>query len=175
MNIRTFVVIDKNDNDIESYSFSVVLYHNDGKIVQLGDYQVDKNDKVVGLLNPFLPSDPSIHTRVKKVMLDSGLAEVVGDAISLDNYFGKSVTSFSPEVSLTGSFQRAAKLVQEGKCEVISQDKYNQMLLNSETLDDIPEYDVQVYDGIYGSDEFDYEAYVYSDLEDASEDWNRRR
>lgn len=175
MNIKTFLVIDKKDDNIESYSFSVVLYHNDGKIVQLGEYQVDNKDKVVGLLQPFLPSDHSIHARVKKVMLDSGLAEIVGDAISPDNYFLKSVTSFPPQVPLTGAFQRATKLVQEGKCEVISQDEYTKMILKSETLDDIPEHDVQVYDGIYGSDEFDYEAYVYSDLEDAAKDWNRKR
>lgn len=164
MKVETYVIPTMENGSVSYYEFQVVLAYPDGKITSLGQYTVDDKDNVEGLVDGDLTNDLNVFNRIKQAILDSGLFEIVGDKLSPKNYFWKQIISIPPNVSLPGAFKRASNIVKEGRCKLISSDGFFKLLRESEEMDKDPIYDnVSSYDGINGSDEFDYDDYVDSD------------
>ena len=164
MHTETFVTPMFENGNIIDLGFNVIVTYEDGTKKSVGSYSVTNKDIVDGYV--IVPTkDPLVYNLFKKALLDSGLAEIVGDSIKPENYFWKEFITIPPEVTLTGAFDRACKLAQERKYEFISEEELSQLMRTENEanyFDDEP----QVYDGIYGSDEFDRDAYNFSDYED---------
>lgn len=182
MQVETYVIPKIEDDNIVSYDFEVVLTYLDGTIAGIGNYSVTDNDYVMLIIEDFITDDVNFHNRIRKEILDSGLAEIVGDDFNQKKYFLRQMISVLFQSPVKGAFKRACKLVKDGRYLIISKDEFLERLgVNIYLNDDLDKDarldidDVQVYDGIYGSDEFDYEAYIYSDYEDDVVDRNRRR
>ena len=164
MHIDTYVTPILENGNITDLEFNVIATYEDGTKRNIGSYSVTNKDIVDGFVLA-TTKDPNAYNLFKKNLLDSGLAEIVGDSINPENYFWKTHITIPPKVTLTGAFDRACKLVQERKYEFISNDELFQLIHNTNEenyFDDEP----QVYDVIYGSDEFDPDAYNFSDYED---------
>lgn len=149
--------------EIVGYSFDVVMSHEDGKKVPLGEYAVSRGNVITGTVD-YSDEDQVVSVkRIKDIIIKSGLDDIVAGAMSPQQYFWKNDISFPPSCDLTGAFDRAKKLYDSSKVVRITKEDYDKMMEFSDMLDKSPEVDVREYDGVYGRDEFDLDRMLYDD------------
>lgn len=157
--------------EIVGYSFDVVMSHEDGKKVPLGEYAVSRGNVITGTVDYSDEEQAVSLKRIKDIIIKSGLDSIVAGAMSPQQYFWKNDISFPPSCDLTGAFDRAKKLYDSSKVVRITKEDYDKMMEFSDMLDKSPEVDVREYDGVYGRDEFDLDRMLYDD-EDSDNKWS---
>lgn len=154
-------------DELVSYTFNVIMSHEDGKKNALGEYSVSKKDKIVGGID-YEDEDGMVSiNRIKDIIIKSGLGDIVDGAMDPKNYFWNTKISFPKDVDLTGAFDRAESLFESDKVIRISHEDYMAMMDFSNKLDEDEELETYTFDGIYGSDEYDYEAFAYGDIDES--------
>lgn len=105
--------LDKQDQvyDIEFY---VVFEDEIGEKSNIGRYSVHNDDSIVGEVSDYIISNYfELVPQAKKIILENGLAEIVGSALNPKNYFYKNTISISKAVQ--GSFNRANQYIEKNK------------------------------------------------------------
>lgn len=168
MKIEVYAVPDFafNSDEMIGYTFNVIMSHQDGMKVLVGDFSVSKKDEVLGSLDPNFEGNAQTIAQAKKIMLDNGLSEIVDGRADPRHFFWKDHIAFPIEVDMSGTFDRALAMIQSGKAIEVSEEQFELMMQNSNAVDMDESFESESYDGIYGSDEYDFDNIYYDDLED---------
>ena len=152
-----------NSDELVGYSFNVVMVHEDGAKSELGEYSVSTDNMIEGGISYEATEDDQMSpNRVKSIILNKGLEDIVAGAETPRKYFWKNHITFSPNDNLSGAFERAEELYNSDKVIRTTSKEYMTMM------------DRSVVGTIPGLEEFEFDNSPYEDSDESGKGSRRR-